>query len=45
MGRDIAPLQPADESIIVTSDGLDVSEVVARLLDIVSHAWRQPAPT
>lgn len=41
--RDVAPLRPASDAIIVSTDGLSVEEVVARLNDLVSRAWAQPA--
>ena len=42
-GRDIAPLRPAADAVIVSTDGLSVPEVVARLKQLVERAWQQPA--
>lgn len=42
-GRDVSPLRPADDATILSTDGLSVPEVVARLQDIVDRSWRQPA--
>jgi cytidylate kinase len=42
--RNIAPLRAADDAVIVSTDGLSVPEVVARLKQIVDAAWRQATP-
>ncbi len=34
-GRDVAPLKPADDAVMLDTSGLDVDQVVARILDVV----------
>lgn len=41
--REVAPLRPAADATIVSTDGLSVDEVVTRLNELVSRAWGQPA--
>ena len=42
-GRDVAPLRPAHDATIVSTDGLSVPEVVHRLKEIVDRSWQEPA--
>lgn len=41
--RAVAPLRAAADATIVSTDGLSVDQVVAKLNDLVSQAWGQPA--
>ncbi len=42
-GRDVAPLRPAADAIVVATDGLSVPEVVAQIRAIVDRAWARTA--
>jgi cytidylate kinase len=37
MGRDDAPLKPADDAVIVDTDNMDIDEVVSHVLDIIKE--------
>lgn len=38
-GREIAPLQPAKDAVIINTDGMDIKDVFSRVLDLVKQIY------
>lgn len=38
-GREIAPLQPAKDAVIIHTDGMDIKDVFSRVLDLVKQIY------